>query len=89
MYSIKSLIVCSAIMLPLFANAQQGDPKATEVWEPVPVKVTPGTGTAAPSDAIVLFDGKNLNSWESDKGGAAPFVVKDGAMTVTDRKSVV
>ncbi|SIN72949.1 3-keto-disaccharide hydrolase [Chitinophaga niabensis] len=86
MYSLKSLIVCSAVMLPLFASAQQGDPKATEVWEPVPVKVTPGTGTAAPSDAIVLFDGKNLNSWESDKGGPAPFVVKDGAMTVTPKK---
>lgn len=86
MYSIKSLIVCSAVMLPLFASAQQGDPKATEVWEPVPVKVTPGTGTAAPSDAIVLFDGKNLNSWESDKGGAAPFTLKDGAMTVTPKK---
>lgn len=86
MYSIKSLIVCSAIMLPLFANAQQGDPKATEVWEPVPVKITPGTGTSAPSDAIVLFDGKNLNSWESEKGGPAPFLVKDGAMTVTPKK---
>lgn len=86
MYSIKSLIVCSAVMLPLFASAQQGDPKATEVWEPVPVKVTPGTGTSAPSDAIVLFDGKNLNSWESDKGGAAPFTLKDGAMTVAPKK---
>lgn len=86
MYSIKSLIVCSAVMLPLFASAQQGDPKATEVWEPVPVKVTPGTGTSAPSDAIVLFDGKNLNSWESDNGGAAPFTLKDGAMTVAPKK---
>src|SRR5262245_32079336 len=52
------------------ANAPAGDPKATEVWSPVPVKVTPGaTAGAAPSDAIVLFDGKNLAAWKSEKGG--------------------
>ena len=30
---------------------------ATEQWEPVPEKVTPGVITAPPSDAIILFDG--------------------------------
>jgi len=30
-------------------------PKLTEVWEPVPPVVTPGQGTAPPSDATVLF----------------------------------
>ena len=41
-----------------FANAQETDPKATEVWEPVPEKVVPGAYqySSAPSDAIVLFD---------------------------------
>ncbi|MCK7555637.1 hypothetical protein MKQ70_11680 [Chitinophaga sedimenti] len=34
-------------------------PEDTEVWSPVPRKVTPGTNNSAPSDAIVLFDGKN------------------------------
>ena len=29
----------------------------TELWEPVPRKVTPGVGSAPPDDAIVLFDG--------------------------------
>ncbi|MEZ4899192.1 MAG: DUF1080 domain-containing protein [Saprospiraceae bacterium] len=37
--------------------------EATEVWEPVPAKVTPGVYTSPPSDAIVLFDGKNLEQW--------------------------
>ena len=43
-----------------YANAQQsGDPKATEVWEPVPKMVTTGANTQPPSDAIVLFNGKD------------------------------
>jgi len=55
------------------ASAPAGDPKATEVWSPVPAKVTPGaTPGAAPSDAIVLFDGKNLNAWKSEKDGGPP-----------------
>ena len=32
-------------------------------WREPPV-VTPGEGTAPPSDAIVLFDGENLSAWE-------------------------
>lgn len=36
-----------------------------------------------PSDAIVLFDGKDLSQWKSDKdGGPARWEIKDGAMTV-------
>ncbi|MEM7659107.1 MAG: DUF1080 domain-containing protein [Bacteroidota bacterium] len=38
-------------------------PEDTEVWEPVPEQITPGEGTAPPSDAIVLFDGENLDQW--------------------------
>lgn len=41
----------------------QKTPEATEVWEPEPRVVTPGEGTAPPSDAIVLFDGSDLNEW--------------------------
>jgi hypothetical protein len=38
--------------------------KKTEQWTPVPPKVTPGIGEGAPpSDAIVLFDGRNLDAW--------------------------
>jgi hypothetical protein len=40
------------------------DPKATEVWEPEPAVVTPGIFYAAPSDAIILFDGKDLSQWQ-------------------------
>lgn len=66
------------------ANAPAGDPKATEVWSPVPVKVTPGaTAGAPPSDAVVLFDGKNVNAWKSEKdGGPAKWRVEQGELVV-------
>jgi hypothetical protein len=61
-------------------------PEMTEYWEPVPKIVDPGPylGIAvAPSDAIVLFDGKDLSKWKSKKGGgAAQWTVNDGAFTV-------
>lgn len=63
-------------------TAQIKDPKATEVWNPVPRKVTTKQISTPPSDAIVLFDGANLNEWTSVKEGAAKWDVKDNAMTV-------
>src|SRR5690606_18585004 len=59
-------------------------PKETEVWEPEPKVVTPGaTDNEAPSDAVILFDGRNLDQWETvkDKSPAA-WKVHDGVMTV-------
>ena len=51
------------------ADDMPPEPKATEVWFPVPPKVTPGaTPGAAPSDAVILFDGKNLDAWKSANG---------------------
>ena len=48
-----------------------------------PPIVTPGGRSGqAPSDAIVLFDGKDLSRWESVKGGPAKWTVQDGAMIV-------
>jgi len=59
-------------------------PKDTEVWEPVPPVVTPGpTNSDPPSDAIVLFDGKNLDQWVSTKDKSpANWKIADGVMTV-------
>ena len=88
------------VCLPLIqANAQENFPKQepmkpgmSEYWTPQPKIVTPGntTGNAfisAPSDAIVLFDGKDLSQWRSAKdGGEAKWVVHDGVFTV-DKKT--
>ena len=69
-------------------QAPKAKPEDTEVWEPVPPVVTPGaTNDAAPSDAIVLFDGKNLNEWVSVKDKTpAQWGVADGVLTV-DKKA--
>src|SRR3954468_7197308 len=65
-------------------------PQDTEVWEPVPKVVTPGPhNTEPPSDAIVLFDGKNLDNWvlASDQSPAR-WTVSDGLLTVNKEKGV-
>ncbi len=72
-------------------------PESSELWDPVPRLVKPGKlsanlgGTSAPSDAVVLFDGTNLDSWVSSKDGnsAAPWTVADGAFTVASRKGSI
>jgi hypothetical protein len=57
------------------------DPAKTEVWTPVPASVATPPG-GAPSDAIVLFDGRAVSAWESEQGGRVPWSVADGALTV-------
>ncbi len=65
-------------------------PQDTEVWEPVPKVVTPGsTDAAPPSDAIVLFDGKDLNEWVSAQDGSpAKWIVANGVLTVNKAPGV-
>ena len=78
-----------AVGAPLFAQQPtKARPEETEVWEPVPKVVTPGaTPGAPPSDAIVLFDGKNLDEWVSAKDKSpAQWTVADGVMTVNKTK---
>lgn len=60
-------------------------PQMSEFYYPQIAKVTPGdeATSAAPSDAIVLFDGKDLSMWQSARGGEAGWKVNpDGTMTV-------
>ncbi|TGD82420.1 3-keto-disaccharide hydrolase [Hymenobacter wooponensis] len=72
--------------ISLMAHAQQtAKPEDTEVWEPVPKTIiaTPSF-PAPPSDAIVLFNGKDLSQWVSadDRTAPAKWTVKDGLLTV-------
>jgi hypothetical protein len=79
------LLLFAAVLFvtcPLFSQAPEGDPKLTEVWEPVPPVVTPGIGTAPPSDAVVLFSGVDFSQWQSAKGDSVRWKLEDGAMTV-------
>jgi len=48
-------------------------PEMTEIWEPEVVVVTPAKKLGdAPSDAIILFDGSNLDQWVSKKDSMKP-----------------
>jgi hypothetical protein len=92
--NLLALAVLSLFAVPALAQqpaAPAGAPAAggpkpadTEVWEPVPKVVTPGASTnTAPNDAIVLFDGKNLDQWVSTKDKSpAGWTVADGILTV-------
>ena len=69
-------------------NAEKA--KATEVYSPIPPIITPGKSDAEPpSDALILFDGKNLDLWRAegpDSSKAAGWKVHDHIMTV-DKKA--
>jgi hypothetical protein len=83
----KSLTIAALMVTAAGLYAQQAaapKPEDTEVWTPEPKVVTPGaTCGAAPSDAIVLFDGKNLDEWVSAQDHTpAQWVVADGLMKV-------
>ncbi len=64
--------------------------------QPQPKIITPGTcstqdqpGTA-PSDAVVLFDGKDLSQWTSTAAGRpTKWIVKDGAMSPTRQSGMI
>ena len=63
-------------------------PQATEYYSPEPPVVTPGVSIGMPpSDAIVLFDGKNLDEWVDDRDTtqAAKWIVGDGVFTVNKK----
>ena len=84
-----------ALLLPSAAALAQGAnplprPELTEVWSPVPPRVTPGAVIGQPpSDAIILFDGKDLSGWESVKGGPAPWTVQDGALLIPPKAGAI
>ena len=78
-----SLMLTTAIAKAQNKKRDELDPTVTEVWDHKPVKITPGKNAGdAPSDAVVLFDGKDLSQWTSLDGSAAKWDVSDGAFTV-------
>jgi hypothetical protein len=86
---ILALAALVAVTCPLYSQeAPKAKPEDTEVWEPVPKVVTPGANnTAPPSDAIVLFDGKNLDEWVTNRDKSpAKWNVSDGVLTVNKAK---
>src|SRR5205809_4984245 len=81
------LLTVSTFFSSLIYSQQQlprQRPEETEYYTPVPKVVTPGNAFSdAPSDAIVLFDGKNMDQWINSKDSTpSKWVLDKGAMTV-------
>ncbi len=86
--ALAALILCAyapAMAQPTPSPTPGAKPEDTEQWKPVPPIVTPGpTDAAPPSDAIVLFGGKDLSEWVQAKDHApAQWEVKDGVIVVS------
>jgi hypothetical protein len=98
MKKVVSLFIVFLFCIPVCLQAQgrqsqqsgeqpQWDPESTEWYYPLPVKVTPGQGTKPPSDAIILFDGKDLSQWKAARGdGAAEWKVQNGELIIVPGK---
>lgn len=93
----KTIIMSTALLCAIAINAQEKKyperepmrPGMSEYWTPQPRVVTPGNiqTNTAPSDAIVLFDGKDLSAWTNGDGTAeAGWTVKKGIVTVDKSK---
>lgn len=85
---LSSLAPLALLLAATTAMAQDLGPWPQHSMDrPKPPVVNPGPFTAsapAPSDAIVLFDGKSLAGWQSadSAGGPARWTVRDGYMEV-------
>jgi hypothetical protein len=85
------------LLITLTAGAAASAAVAEKKWavhdesRPHPPVVTPGSESTPqqpgkpPSDAIVLFDGKDLSQWQSAKGGAPGWKVENGELVVGAR----
>ena len=71
----------------MFEGEEPTTPGKTEFYEPVPPRVRPGEMGLPPSDAVVLFDGSDLEQWQSSvtQGPAEWILNDDGSMTVKDK----
>jgi hypothetical protein len=81
---ILALVGCSALITRADFAHQSLQSRPAE-----PVIIDPGPVAGPPSDAIVLFDGKDLSAWNNVNGGEAKWLVKDGIMTVVPRSGSI
>lgn len=86
----KALLGTPLLVAGLIAGPQVGDWPIHDRSRPAPPVVEPGTASTEaepgrpPSDAVVLFDGKDLSAWRDPKsGGPARWAIREGALVVT------
>ncbi len=78
LFALTMFAACAALIFASRGRAQSGEYLSGIKWHEPPV-VTPGkTNADPPSDAIILFDGKDLSAWKNGEN----WTVKDGVATV-------
>jgi hypothetical protein len=76
-------IIISIFILAVNLYAQK--PEDTEDWSRKPALVTPGKNNLPPSDAVILYSGKqDLDKWQEANGKPARWLAAD-SITVTEK----
>ena len=75
-------IVAAFLAMALVQCVPAQLPQETEVWEPEPVAVRPGTSDEAPADAIVLLGSGGADEWRHTDGGEVEWLMEGGVLTV-------
>lgn len=72
-------------------EAEKITPGMTEVWDPEVKIIQPGIrDNDPPSDAIVLFNGSDMNSeWEDNRGNPTKWLIEDGALVCVKGSGVI
>jgi hypothetical protein len=79
----RSAAFAVAAFFAAAASAQEPQPQPFPAPKTEPPIVTPGrSNSEPPSDAIVLFNGRDLSSWRGGSGGPAKWIVRDGYVEV-------
>ncbi len=95
----RMLLLISAMLVPAISQmaTAQVDPKwkIHDMDRPLPPVVDPGTPSTQdsagrpPSDAVVLFDGKDLSHWKFGNGTPASWKVENGYMEVEPKSGSI
>jgi 3-keto-disaccharide hydrolase len=97
----KKVLFLSAGILWVFSFPNVCNAQVDTKWKihdpdrPAPPVADPGTASTqespgrAPSDAVVLFDGKDLSAWADKDGGAAKWKVEKGFVEVVPKTGYI
>ena len=75
-------ILLTIVFIGFNSYSQEINPEDTEVWSPVPDIIEVKNIWQPPSDAIVLFDGSNLDEWQHNDLSDAKWFIEDNSMLV-------
>ncbi|XOV93700.1 MAG: DUF1080 domain-containing protein [Bacteroidota bacterium] len=85
-YIFSTCLVLFSIIVFAQEEERKMVPYMTELYLDVPI-VTPGEMNAPPSDAIVLFDGKDLSQWKkAGKDSLAGWKIENGELVVAPKR---